>query len=238
MRDLLRPTALLLSEFARSAGARSAPNLRERCRAVVDDFDAALEGRQVAPDVRKEAVYAQCAVLDELALVHLPPEDKQHWEAHPPLQVERFGNHDAGERIYDRIDARMREALPSNDGLLDFYAALLGLGFRGRYGPVSAPTGHDHSIVGRALGSEWPRPVDAGAAEAERASMIAALDGWLAPRPASKRTFIAKRLRARVLALLCGLPPSTIASLGSAAVAMIYLAWGQALDSQLADLLV
>ncbi|MFP3675368.1 DotU family type IV/VI secretion system protein, partial [Bacillus sp. SIMBA_031] len=49
-----------------------------------------------------------------------------------PLQVEQFGEHDAGKHVFDRLSERMREA-PPNIELLECYATVLGLGFKGRY---------------------------------------------------------------------------------------------------------
>lgn len=137
MRALLRDTALEVSLLSQDATERSAFDLRERCLRIVDDFDRALQVRQCPRDVLEDAVYAQCGLLDETALRCLPEDERSKWDAHP-LQVERFGNHDAGNRVYERIALRLRE-MPPKVVLLECYAAVLGLGFLGRYAHEGEP---------------------------------------------------------------------------------------------------
>ncbi|BAN26171.1 type IV / VI secretion system protein DotU family [Caballeronia insecticola] len=48
------------------------------------------------------------------------------------MQLEKFNQHDSGDRAFDRLDVRMREGSPQID-LLECYSAILGLGFVGRY---------------------------------------------------------------------------------------------------------
>ncbi len=137
MRALLRDTALEVSLLLRGADPRSALQLRERCLQVVTDFDRALQAKGVPDAIREDAVYAQCGLLDEKALTYLPDDERSEWDAQP-LQVERFGNHDAGQRIYERIAVRVLET-PAQVGLLECYAAILGLGFLGRYASKDEP---------------------------------------------------------------------------------------------------
>jgi type VI secretion system protein ImpK len=68
MRALLRDTALEVSLLSHDTDGHSTFDLRECCLRVVDDFDRALQGKQFPHDVRKDAVYAQCGLLDETAL--------------------------------------------------------------------------------------------------------------------------------------------------------------------------
>ena len=128
---LLRNTALEVSLLAQGAATVAVPQFRQRCLALVQEFENALEVRHASADVRHDALYAQCGLLDETVLMHLPEEIRSQWEAHP-LQVERFGKHDAGEHVFNRLSERMREA-PPNVELLECYATVLGLGFKGRY---------------------------------------------------------------------------------------------------------
>lgn len=90
-----------------------------------------LTQRGFTRDVIDDAIVAQCALLDETALRYLDDHSKAQWVTQP-LQVERLKHHNAGEYVFERLQARMREASPQVD-LLECYAAVLGLGFMGRY---------------------------------------------------------------------------------------------------------
>jgi type VI secretion system protein ImpK len=131
VRDLLHDTALLVTTLASGGSVQNAATFRERCRQLVDQFSKALARRDVPDEVQREALIAQCGLLDEMALRHLSSESRTEWELHP-MQVERFSVHDAGRRVIDRIEAHLNESLPHVD-LLECYAAILGMGFIGRY---------------------------------------------------------------------------------------------------------
>jgi type VI secretion system protein ImpK len=172
-------------------------------------FSAALEQRDVLADVKEDALHAQCGLLDEAVLRALPADDKPQWEAHP-LQVERFGKHDAGDRVFERLTERMREALP-NAELLQCYASILGLGFMGRY---------------------------AREGQAQRVTLMASLDAQLEKlRPATLPAFIANRRGRRLADWFYRLSPWAIAGLGCVAAALVYLIWNRTLDLQIAHLI-
>lgn len=209
IRDLLRDTALLVTTLSQDGKTESVTVLRQRCQQLMSGFSAALEQRGVAADVKEDAFYAQCGLLDEAVLRALPMADKPQWDAQP-LQVERFGKHDAGDRVFERLTERMREAVPNAD-LLEGYAAILGLGFMGRY-------------------------VREG--EAQRVALMASLDAELEKlRPAATRKFIVDRSGRRLADWFYRLSPWAIAGLGCMAAALVYLIWRQALDLQLAHLI-
>ena len=208
IRDLLRDTALLVSMLTQGGNTESVKDLRQQCAERVAAFAEALEQRGFAADVREDAQYAQCGLLDETVLRCQSIEDRSSWEAQP-LQVERFGKLDAGDHVFDRLAERMREASPNVD-LLECYAAILGLGFMGRY---------------------------ARDGEAKRAALMATLNARLdSLRPAVTRVFIAERTGPRIADWLYRLSPWGIAGLGCVAAALVYLFWGQALNEQLAHL--
>ena len=110
---------------------QNATTFRERCRQLVDQFSEALARHDIPEDVQREALVAQCGLLDETALRHLSSEARSDWELHP-MQVERFSIHDAGRRVIDRVETHLHESSPDVD-LLECYAAILGMGFVGRY---------------------------------------------------------------------------------------------------------
>ncbi|HEY2024203.1 DotU family type IV/VI secretion system protein [Paraburkholderia sp.] len=208
IRDLLRDTALLVTTFATNGHVDNAVDFRNRCSQLIDNFSYGLERRGYARDVQHDALIAQCGLLDEIALRHLSAESRAGWEM-KPLQVERFQLHDAGERVFDRLEARMREASPQVD-LLECYAAILSFGFIGRY---------------------------ARDGEAKRSALIASLNAQLEKlRAAPTQTFIADRPGRRLSDWLYRLSPWTIAGLACIVAAIVWLAWSAALDAQLAQL--
>lgn len=90
-----------------------------------------LQRRALPLDVINDALYAQCALLDEAALNGLTGAARDSWEREP-LQVRVFGRNDAGEELLRRIDQRLREETPIQP-LLKIFAAVMRLGFKGRY---------------------------------------------------------------------------------------------------------
>ncbi|SAK43886.1 type VI secretion system protein ImpK [Caballeronia arationis] len=210
MRALLRDTALEVSLLAQGGTAGSVPDLRARCLQLVQDFDAALEARQVPRDVKEDAVHAQCGLLDEMAMKHLSGVGRSQWDEYP-LQVERAGNHHAGEQVYERLTARMRET-PSNIELLECYAPILGLGFRGRYAR------------------------DEG--QGERAALIKALNAQIAKaRPSVEPSFVIDCGGGRRFDWMRQVSPWALAGVACVVAGVIWFAWAQSLDSQLAHLL-
>jgi type VI secretion system protein ImpK len=208
IRDLLRDTALLVTTLSAGGHVQDAAGFRDRCRKLIEHFSNALEQRGYPDDVRQEALIAQCGLLDETALRHLPAESRAGWEL-KPLQVERFNVHDAGERVFDRLDARMREASPRVE-LLECYSAILGMGFVGRY---------------------------AREGEAKRTALIASLNAQLEKlRPSAERPFIADRAGRRLSDWFYRLSPWAIAGIACAIALVVWLMWTAALDVQLAHL--
>ncbi len=209
IRDLLRDTALLVTTLAHGGHVEDAAGFRDRCGQLIEHFSNALERRGYPDDVRQEALVAQCGLLDETALRYLAAESRADWEL-KPLQVERFNLHDAGERVFDRLEARMREASPRLD-LLECYSAILGLGFLGRY---------------------------AREGEAKRTALIASLNAQLEKLCASPdRPFVADRAGRRFSYWFHRLSPWAIASLACVAAAIVWMTWAAALDLQLAQLM-
>jgi type VI secretion system protein ImpK len=208
IRDLLRDTALLVTTLAPGSHVDDVAGLRDHCKQLIEHFSNALECSGYPDDVRDDALIAQCGLLDETALRHLPTESRAGWEAEP-LQVERFNMHDAGERVFDRLEARMRETSPQVD-LLDCYSAILGMGFIGRY---------------------------AFEGEAKRTALIAALNAQLEElRPSTAQLFIADHKGHRLANWLYRLSPWATAGLACAAAALVWLAWRTGLDMQLAHI--
>ncbi|MBF5014510.1 DotU family type IV/VI secretion system protein [Burkholderia pseudomultivorans] len=208
MRDLLRDTALLVTTLGTGGTTKDADELRNRCRQLIEHFSEALKRRGYPDDVRREALIAQCGLLDETVLRALPAEMRAGWEL-KPLQVEQFNLHDAGESVFDRLEARMRETPPRVD-LLECYAAILGMGFVGRYARES---------------------------EVKRSALIARLNTQLESlRPSSARPFVIDRAGRRLSDWFYRLSPWAIAGLACVAAMIVWMLWAGALDMQIAHL--
>jgi type VI secretion system protein ImpK len=205
-RDMLADTAVQVNLLAEGGQVQSASDLHSRALKLVTELERKLTESGAAEDVRDEIIYAQCGLLDESALVCLPPAGRTVWEAHP-LQVERFGNHDAGERVFANLAARLAGPTP-DIAVLEFYACLLGLGFRGRY---------------------------ARAGDAKRLAIITALDERIESlSPYADSTFL--NIGGRRRGLLASMSPWAMAILVCAMSGGIYLICGLDLDSRLGEL--
>jgi type VI secretion system protein ImpK len=209
IRDLLRDTALLVTSLTSGGESKSINELQTRCRELIRGFSAALRSRGYAEDICEEAGIAQCGLLDEVALRHFEGNERATWEL-SPLQVEHFGIHDAGERVFERLEQRLRESVAQVD-LLEYYSAVLGLGFVGRY-------------------------VRDGDAKLD--DIIAALNTRISKlRPATALAFTSERKGRRPSDWLYRLSPWAIAGLLAIVAALTWLAWHAALDVQLSHLL-
>ncbi|WER48134.1 DotU/TssL family secretion system protein [Cupriavidus sp. WKF15] len=128
----LRDTALTVTALADAA--RPAPGFetfRTRCLEQVSRLREEFSAKGQPADVVEDAAYAQCALLDEVALRWLQGTDRDAWEREP-LQVAQFQSHDAGEALITRIERRLAEPQPVLP-LLAVFHAVLGLGFQGRF---------------------------------------------------------------------------------------------------------
>ncbi|WP_250507847.1 type IVB secretion system protein IcmH/DotU [Caballeronia sp. GAFFF3] len=209
IRDLLRDTALFVANLSTGGSSAEFASLRAHCKSMTDEFSAALHLRGYPDDVREDAVKAQCALLDETALHHLSDEEKPLWSAQP-LQVERFKQHDGGERVFERLEFRMREHSPQVD-LLECYAAILGRGFRGRY---------------------------SGNGENQRLALIDELSALIARlRPESERSLVIDQPGRRFGNWIRRISPWAVAGIGCAVALVTWFIWHVTLDMQLAALI-
>ncbi|WP_423396397.1 DotU/TssL family secretion system protein [Burkholderia sp. LMG 21824] len=125
----LRDTARTVTALA--SGQLSFEALRDQCNAQITHMRSELSSRGIADHAISDAVYAQCALLDEAALTHLTGVARENWEKRP-LQEEHFSRNDAGDELIRRIEGRLREPQPTGV-LLAIFAAVLSLGFVGRF---------------------------------------------------------------------------------------------------------
>lgn len=208
IRALLADTALLVSSLRAGGNVGSVKELRERSMKFISTLADELERCSVPADVRQDALLAQCALLDESVLFHLGSDLRSGWDV-KPLQVECFNRHDAGSQVFERLEARMQET-PPNVGLLEAYAAILGLGFNGRYS--RDPEG--------------------------RRQVVDALEAMLVRLGrGSHRAFVADHSRARMGDWFRRLSPWGIFALSCGVASIVFAVWNGTLAAQLSSLL-
>ena len=127
----LRDTALTVAHLASAAQPQAFGEFAGRCDTQIAQLRAELAAAGCTPDVIDDAVYAQCALLDETALKYLQEYDRDIWEREP-LQVRYFNSHDAGDALIQRIERRLAAPQPVLP-LLAIFSAVLGLGFQGKF---------------------------------------------------------------------------------------------------------
>lgn len=149
-----RDTALTVVTLGTSDAPSSFKTLRPQCLKQIQRLREEMNANGQTDDVIQDAMYAQCALLDEAALRHLTGPDRDAWEREP-LQVSQFGTHDAGEALVTRIQYRLQQAQPANPVLAVFFA-VLSLGFQGRFA-LEEPDVRDamiHALNDRLGGAE------------------------------------------------------------------------------------
>ena len=80
----------------------------------------------------EEVSYAQCALLDEVALRTLKGNDREVWERNP-MQVCFFQSYNAGDILCDRIESLCKNHKDASPLVAETYLSVINLGFRGRY---------------------------------------------------------------------------------------------------------
>ena len=127
----LRDTALTVASLATDPAPQSFATFRQKCRKQVEDLRKEMTSAGHPRDVVEDAVYAQCALLDEKALSNLKGSDRDEWER-VPLQVDEFQSNDAGHELIARIERRLAHPQPVLP-LLAIFGAVLDLGFTGKF---------------------------------------------------------------------------------------------------------
>lgn len=148
----LRDTALTVASLAGGDRPVTFAAFRETCLGHIARLREELRAAGQSPDVVEDAIYAQCALLDEFALRHLEGASRDEWE-HEPLQVKEFQSHDAGDALIDRIERRLAAPQPVLP-LLAVFHVVLGLGFQGRFALNGAT---DRAALLRALDERLAR---------------------------------------------------------------------------------
>jgi len=113
----------------------TAQNLRNRIHAMFEALDRQAHAAGVDAQHVQAARYALVAFLDEIVL-HSHWDIRSDW-ASRPLQLEYFNEFAAGQGFFTRLEELRRNRSPVNTELLEVYALVLGLGFKGRYADLA-----------------------------------------------------------------------------------------------------
>jgi type VI secretion system protein ImpK len=128
--ELLYPGFYMVFLLRSGHAPPQAGEFRARVKALLDSVEQGARRLQLPASDTADARFAFCALLDEVVLVS-KLDIRQEWACRP-LQLELFGEHMAGERFFDRLEALRREGAARLGPLEVFHMCLL-LGFRGRY---------------------------------------------------------------------------------------------------------
>ncbi|WP_157269468.1 type IVB secretion system protein IcmH/DotU [Azohydromonas aeria] len=128
--ELLYPGFYMVFLLRSGHAPSQAGEFRRQVKALLDSVEQGARRLQLPASDAVDARFAFCALLDEVVLVS-KLDIRREWTCQP-LQLELFGEHMAGERFFDRLEALRREGA-ARLGLLEVFHMCLLLGFRGRY---------------------------------------------------------------------------------------------------------
>lgn len=94
-------------------------------------LDAGREGGDFGLEIYRRAQYAMAALADEI-FINLAWAGRDAWREHL-LEAKLFGSHNAGEELFERIDALLRDHDALYGELARIYLMVLALGFQGKY---------------------------------------------------------------------------------------------------------
>jgi len=137
LRSLLRDTALQAALLSQQAEVPSLHTWRARCAGLVEQLRNAMQDADYDQAMIIEASYAQCALLDEAALRHLPDVQRREWQRQT-LEMHYFNSNKAADAVYLRIEQLLRQPSPTAERIA-LYDMLLGLGFGGRHAAEDDP---------------------------------------------------------------------------------------------------
>ena len=127
----MRDTALTVTELKLDARPDTFTDFRERCKTQVHQLRAELAAEGYSDAVIDDAAYAQCALLDEIALIKLKGAEHEAWEQ-DPLQVSEFQSHEAGVELVDRVERCLADP-KTPIMLLGVFFETFNQGFKGKF---------------------------------------------------------------------------------------------------------
>lgn len=130
--DLVSLAAPVLEMVIRLRAGNIQPSNEQR--GAIDNLLREMEGRgatlRYPPEQVQAVKFALAAFVDETVLTHDSPV-RQEWEKYP-LQLEYFGEHLAGVKYFERLDALLKN-VEGNAEVVELYYVCLLLGFKGKY---------------------------------------------------------------------------------------------------------
>jgi len=123
---------MLSVERQMRAGAIDARGAREALERFIKHqrMQAETESGQYGAEIFERATYAMAALADEYFLRDESPA-KDTWTK--PLEAAVFKTQEAGEKVFENIDALQKERRAEAEELARIYLAVLGLGFKGKF---------------------------------------------------------------------------------------------------------
>lgn len=104
--------------------------LRPQIAAMLQKYEERALRHRFSEKIVRLAKFALAAFVDETVLTNDFPL-KEEWEKYP-LQLEYFGEHLAGNKFFERLEAMLRQPEAAADAIEVYYVCLL-LGFKGKY---------------------------------------------------------------------------------------------------------
>ncbi len=93
--------------------------------------DAVRQGGDLGLEIYKRAQYAMAALADEIFL-NMDWPGRDAWRQNL-VEAKLFGTHRAGEELFERIDALLRDRDTGQAEIARVYLSVLALGFQGKY---------------------------------------------------------------------------------------------------------
>jgi type VI secretion system protein ImpK len=130
LKDLLEDGIYLLFLLRSGNAPQSATEFNKRIEDFLGQFDKQARNLGKPQQAIADAKYAFCALMDEIVLSSAF-NIREDWER-APLQLRLFGEHLAGERFFDKLEA-LRVDPGQNVEVLEVFHTCLLLGFQGKY---------------------------------------------------------------------------------------------------------
>ncbi|TCW00163.1 type VI secretion system protein TssL, short form [Biostraticola tofi] len=136
--ELLRDTWLMVVALRNGAAADKGEALYEKGIALVENTGRRLSDAGYTDIQIDNISYAQCALLDETVLNRPQLDNGYDIWMRTPLQARFFNTLQAGEVLYERIQAALQQPVADKAVLTCFHRVLM-MGFEGRYRNQSQP---------------------------------------------------------------------------------------------------
>ncbi|RIX42004.1 MAG: DotU family type IV/VI secretion system protein [Rhodocyclales bacterium GT-UBC] len=130
LHELLEDGIYLLFLLKNGSAPNSLNEFNKRIELFLEQFESNARNLGKSQSAVNDAKYAFCALMDE-SILSSEFAIREEWER-APLQLRLFGEHLAGERFFEKLEALRLDPVGNVEALEVFYTCLL-LGFQGRY---------------------------------------------------------------------------------------------------------